>query len=147
MKSYEGLVGCKYPSYDVFVTSPNMDSLPHPLLGPQQIQMRQQLHYGEHDPCLVAQPFNEEVAYLCLIPYPLSSNVTNMAPWLFLTEADFKPIDGHRLSQNPLGLIPELYVNDLEAYYHTLSTSFSQLAPSQMSISSGQRSRLNDYKN
>lgn len=49
------------------------------------------------------------------------------------------------LSQNPLGLITELYVNDLEAYYHSLSTSFSQLAPSQMSISSGQRSRLNDY--
>lgn len=147
MKSYEGLVGSKYPSYNVSVTSPNMQCLSQPLLGPQQIRMCQQLHYGKHDPCLVAQPFNEEVAYLCLIPYPLSSHVVSMAPWFLPSESDFEPIEGHKLSQNPLGLITELHVDDLEFYYHSLSTTFSQLAPSQMSISSAKRSRLNDYKN
>lgn len=146
MKSYEGLVGCKYTTQDVFVTSPNMQSLPHPLLGPQRIRMRQQLHYGEHDPSLVAQPFNEETGYLCLIPYPLSSNITNNSPWVFLSDADFVPIDGHKLSQNPLGLVAESYIQDLQLYYHGLSTSFSQLAPSQMSLSSSQRLRMKDYK-
>lgn len=147
MKSYEGLVGCKYPTHDVFVTSPNMQCLPHPLLGPQRIRMRQQLHYGEHDPCLVAQPFSEETGYLCLIPFPLSSHATNSSPWFLPSESDFTPIDGHNLSQNPLGLLPESYVHDLESHYHILSTSFSQLPPSQLSISASYRLRLKDYQN
>ena len=147
MKSYEGLIGCKYPAHDVFVTSPNMKTLSHPLLGNQQIRMRQQLHFGEHDSCLVAQPFNEQTAYLCLIPYPYTSNATNTAPWTVPSESAFEPIDGHRPSQNPLGLIPEDSVCALETHFHDLSTSFSQLPPSERSISSFHSSRMKDYKN
>ncbi|KAE9388155.1 hypothetical protein BT96DRAFT_1004446 [Gymnopus androsaceus JB14] len=147
MKSYKGLVGCKYPTHDVFVTSPNMKTLLHLLLGNQQICMRQQLHFGEHDPCLVAQPFNKQTAYLCFIPYPYTSNATNTAPWTVPSESAFEPINGHRLSQNPLGLIPEDSVCALEMHFHNLLTSFSQLPPSERSISSFHSLRMKDYKN
>lgn len=146
MKSYEGLIGCKYPAHDVFVTSPNMETLPHPLLGVQQIRMRKQFHYGEHDPNLVAQPFNEQIPYLCLIPYPYTTDATNTTVWYMPQESTFEPIDGHRLSQDPLGLLPDNDVRLLEMQFHDLTTSFSQLPPSQISVSSAQSSRMKDYK-
>ncbi|KAE9385828.1 hypothetical protein BT96DRAFT_949558 [Gymnopus androsaceus JB14] len=108
-----------------------MKTLSHPLLGNQQIP----------------QPFNEQTAYLCLIPYPYTLNATNTAPWTVPSESAFEPINGHRPSQNPLGLIPEDSVCALETHFHNLSTSFSQLPPSERSISSFHSSRMKDYKN
>ncbi|KAE9382439.1 hypothetical protein BT96DRAFT_952183, partial [Gymnopus androsaceus JB14] len=61
-------------------------------------------------------------------------------------ESTFEPIDGHRLSQDPLGLLPDNDVRLLEMQFHDLTTSFSQLPPSQISVSSAQSSRMKDYK-
>lgn len=108
--------------------------------------MCHQLHYGEHDPCLVTQLFNEQTGYLCLILYSYASDATNTSPWTIPDKSDFEPIDGHKLLQDPLGIFPPNSVRTLEIHYQALLISFSQLAPSQKIVSSTHNSRMKDYK-
>ncbi|KAJ3729252.1 hypothetical protein C8R42DRAFT_637531 [Lentinula raphanica] len=113
LKSYEGLIGIKYTEERVFMTSPNMDVLTAPLLGPQTIFLRQQMHYGEHDPCLVAQPFSSQTPWLSVIQYPYADGYASAIPWVLPVKEEFEPIDGHKLAENPLGTIPVHYTTEL----------------------------------
>lgn len=130
LKSYEGLVGCCYPQYGVYVTSPNMETLPHPpLLGIHRIRLRKQLHYGEHDSCYVPQPFNVYAPHLALIPFPGSETLfagdltlSSQIAWALPCESEFQPLDGHKLSSIPLGFIPKHYATELKFLYNHLPT-------------------------
>ncbi|KAJ3751683.1 hypothetical protein EV360DRAFT_89480 [Lentinula raphanica] len=93
------------------MTSPNMEVLTVPLLGRQTISLRQQMHYGEHDPCLVAQPFSSQMPWLSVIQYPYTDGYASAIPWVLPVEEEFEPIDGHKLAENPLGTIPVHYTH------------------------------------
>ncbi|KAJ3732019.1 hypothetical protein DFJ43DRAFT_1155077 [Lentinula guzmanii] len=80
-----------------------MDMLTFPLLGTQTIRQHLQLHYSEHDPCLVAQPFDIRTAYLAMIHYPHSSDSTTTILWALLDESKFEPIVDQKLADDPLG--------------------------------------------
>lgn len=123
LKSYEGRIGCRYPELNFFVTSPNMDKLPDSILGPQNIRLRQQLHYGTHDPCLVPQPFNTLTPHLPLIRFPGGPQMTTMIFWFLPPEEEFEAIDGHKLSLTPLGRISSHYLSQLKHQYHEILTS------------------------
>ncbi|KAJ3978245.1 hypothetical protein F5890DRAFT_1479519, partial [Lentinula detonsa] len=133
LKSYEGLVGAKLSGQleGFFVTSPNMDVLTLPLVGTQTIRHRLQLHYGEHDPFLVAQPFDIRTAYLAMIRYPHSSDSTTTILWDLLDESEFEPIVDQKLADDPLGKFPNHYVKQLDQYHQTVRSSHSQLAHTQ----------------
>lgn len=122
LKSYEGLVGRKYSEYGYFVTSPNMTTMPHLPFGNQNIRLRRQLHYGEHDPCLVPQPFNINARHLSLIRFPGGDTDTTIF-WTYPSELEFEPIDGQRLSDTPLGRIPSSYTDTLNQLFHQLTIS------------------------
>ncbi|KAJ3722268.1 hypothetical protein C8R42DRAFT_641697 [Lentinula raphanica] len=117
------------------MTSPNMDVLTTPLLGPQTIFLRQQMHYGEHDPCLVAQPFSSQMPWLSVIQYPYADGYTSAIPWVLPVEEEFEPIDGHKLAENPLGTIPVHYTTELNWYFLALNTTASMHRPSRVSQS------------
>ncbi|KAF9060619.1 hypothetical protein BDP27DRAFT_1429844 [Rhodocollybia butyracea] len=92
LKAYEGYVRCIYNDEKVFVTSPNMKSLPNLLIGTQQVRLRRDLHFGEHDPCLSPQPFHEETLHLPLIPFPGLSEGGTKVLWVLPSEDDFEPM-------------------------------------------------------
>lgn len=142
LKSYEGLVGCKYSEHGYFVTSPNMTTMPHLPFGNQNIRLRQQLHYGEHDPCLVPQPFNINARHLSLIHFPGGDTDTTIF-WTYPSALEFEPIDGQRLSDTPLGRIPLSYTDTLNQLFHQLTiSSASSTYASEVSNDSS----LKDYR-
>ncbi|KAJ3725284.1 hypothetical protein C8R42DRAFT_640173 [Lentinula raphanica] len=147
LKSYEGLIGIKYTEEKVFMTSPNMEVLTVPLLGRQTISLRQQMHYAEHDPCLVAQPFSSQTPWLSVIQYPYAYGYASAIPWHLPVEQEFEPIDGHKLAENPLGLIPDHYTTELNRYFLALNATASTHRPSIASQSSEPvyKKRMNDY--
>ncbi|KAJ3748452.1 hypothetical protein DFH05DRAFT_1520032 [Lentinula detonsa] len=131
-QSYEGLVGARWPEHGVFVTSPNMKVLSPPLLGPQKICERLQYHFGEHDPCLVAQPFDASTAFLSVIQYPYGVNMSSLIPWAVPDRIEFEPVLGQTLAHNPLGHLKRQLVDELES--------------SAQSLLSRARPKLNDYQ-
>ncbi|KAJ3751462.1 hypothetical protein DFH05DRAFT_1519664 [Lentinula detonsa] len=147
LKSYEGLVGAKLSGQleGFFVTSPNMDVLTLPLVGTQTIRHRLQLHYGEHDPFLVAQPFDIRTAYLAMIRYPHSSDSTTTILWDLLDESEFEPIVDQKLADDPLGKFPNHYVKQLDQYHQTVRSSHSQLAHTQGMSDHWAKSRIEEY--
>lgn len=104
LKSYDGLVACQFPELNAYIMTPNMETMTEPLLGSQNICLCQDFHYGEHDPLLMPQPFNELTPHLMCIWFPGTGN--NMIFWMLLTEDLFEPIPGQALSSNPLGRLP-----------------------------------------
>ncbi|KAJ3793019.1 hypothetical protein GGU11DRAFT_760269, partial [Lentinula aff. detonsa] len=149
-----GLVGARWPEHGVFVTSPNMKVLSPPLLGPQKIRERLQYHFGEHDPCLVAQPFDASTAFLSVIQYPYGVNASSLILWAVPDRIEFEPVLGQTLAQNPLGHLKRQLVDELESYYLILWSDCSTALPasSDVSESSAQsslsraRPKLNDYQ-
>lgn len=115
LKSFEGLVGCRFPDSKVYITSPNMDTMYPPLLGTQHICMRRQLHFGEHDPCLAPQLFDERTPHLTCIPFPGSTD--NNILWMLPSENDFEPIEGHKLAKDPIGHLPQHLLDHLNDEY------------------------------
>lgn len=67
IRSFEGLIGCKFPEHNVFVTSPNMQMIYHPLLGERRVRMRCDWHFGEDDPLHHPQPWSPEIGHLAVI--------------------------------------------------------------------------------
>ncbi|KAJ3743743.1 hypothetical protein DFH05DRAFT_1526063 [Lentinula detonsa] len=153
-QSYEGLVGARWSEHGVFVTSPNMKVLSPPLLGPQKIRERLQYHFGEHDPCLVAQPFDASTAFLSVIQYPYGVNASSLILWAVPDQIEFEPVLGQTLAHNPLGHLKRQLVDELESYYLMLWSDCSTALPasSDVSESSAQsslsraRPKLNDYQ-
>ncbi|KAJ3710903.1 hypothetical protein DFJ43DRAFT_1044488 [Lentinula guzmanii] len=129
----------------LFVTSPNMDVLTLPLVGTQTIRHRLQLHYGEHDPFLVAQPFDIRTAYLAMIRYPHSSDSTTTILWDLLDESEFEPIVDQKLADDPLGKFPNHHVEQLDQYHQTVRSSHSQLAHTQGMSDHWAKSRIEEY--
>lgn len=147
LKSYEGLVGHQYPEYGVWLTSLNMLVMTEPLLGVQNICLHQALHYGKHDPCYMPQPFNELTPHLLCIPFPGTG--CTMTVWLLPSEESFEAELGHQLSQNPLGHLPNTFVDQLSDTYgltvlHLTAHSSGPDAPSPVSINSD--SKVKEYQ-
>ncbi|KAJ3714696.1 hypothetical protein C8R42DRAFT_726186 [Lentinula raphanica] len=125
-----------------------MEELTPPLLGPQTISLREQLHYGEHDPCLAAQPFSNQTPWLSVIQYPYAVGFSSSIPWLLPSEADFEPIPGHKLAENPLGMLPARYTTELHRYYLDLVSNASERRPPSsgpVPIEPVYKKRINDY--
>lgn len=95
-----------------------MNMLTEPLLGIQEIRLRRDLHYGEHDPLLMPQLYNSSIPHLSCIP--LASAADNTIMWRLPSEDDFEPIDGHKLSAIPLGLFTKTLVGHLSHEYHNV---------------------------
>ncbi|KAJ3816185.1 hypothetical protein F5880DRAFT_1441561, partial [Lentinula raphanica] len=88
MKSYNGRVGCVYSASNIFLTSPNSNVLPEPIWGTQDVRLRKQLHFGEHDPNFNPQFFSSSRPYLPLIRIPDLDDYLKIL-WYFPSEADF----------------------------------------------------------
>lgn len=123
LKSYEGLVGQHYPTQKLILTSPNMSTIPDINVGPQNIRLRRQFHYGEHDPCLSPQPFDLRVPHLILLRFPGGGDNSTTIWWTVPSELEFEPIDGHKLSSEPLGFLPKHYVDTLKSMSDSLVPS------------------------
>lgn len=99
-----------------------MDTMPpHLFLGVQNVRLRRELHYGEHDPCLAPQPFDLSTAHLTVIRFPGSAPSTatpgdgyTTILWARPSETDFEPIAGQTLSENPVGLMSSNLIEQLE---------------------------------
>ncbi|KAJ3979028.1 hypothetical protein F5890DRAFT_1559305 [Lentinula detonsa] len=122
-----------------------MDVLTLPLVGTQTICQHIQLHYGEHDPFLVAQPFDIRTVYLAMIRYPHSSDSTTTILWDLLDESKFEPIIDQKLADDPLDKFPNHYVKQLDQYYQTVHSSHSQLAHTQGMSDHWAKSRIEEY--
>ncbi|KAE9387635.1 hypothetical protein BT96DRAFT_1004919 [Gymnopus androsaceus JB14] len=114
LKSYQGLIGRRYLTEKMIISSPNMQTLPESsLLGIQTIRLHHGLHYGKHDPCFAPQPFNFTLApHLALIPYPGSLDTITL--WVCPMDEESEAIAGHKLSLVPLGHIRRDLVAHLE---------------------------------
>lgn len=128
LKAYDGLVGKKYPDVQggIFVTSPNMTTIPPLVLNspnrPQQVRLRRQLHYGEHNILLNAQPINHTLPHHALIRFPGPGHATDIF-WALPSEDDFEPIDGQKLSGTPLGHLSSTLIEQLYTEFMTLFSS------------------------
>ncbi len=105
IKSYEGRVGRRYPEFGVFVTSPNMDTMTDLHLGNQNIRMRKEYHFGEHDPCFTPQPFNSRTSHLTCLQFPQSVNVGFSEFMWFLPRPDDFTLINSNVSSVCLGVI------------------------------------------
>jgi hypothetical protein len=109
----------------LFVTLSNMTTIPPLILNsasnPQHVRLRKQLHYGEHDMLLNAQPINHTLPHHALIRFPGSGNSTHVF-WALLQEDDFEPIDGQRLSGAPLGRFSSILIEQLHTKFMNLFT-------------------------
>ncbi|KAF9038395.1 hypothetical protein BDP27DRAFT_1435480 [Rhodocollybia butyracea] len=97
--------------------------------SPQQVRLRRQLHYGEHDILLNAQPINHTLPHHALIRFPGPGHATDIF-WALPSEDDFEPIDGQKLSGTPLGhlsstLIKQLYTEFTNLFSSPRSPSFT----------------------
>lgn len=95
IRSFEGLVGCKFPEHSTFVTSPNMQMIYHPLLGERHVRMRCDWHFGEDDPLHHPQPWSSKIGHLAVIRI---ANQDTTRPgdtilWWPPHIDDFEPID------------------------------------------------------
>lgn len=88
-----------------------METMTEPLLGIQNIRLRRGLHYGEHDPMLMPQPFNQATPHLMCIRFPGSGD--NTICWMLPDEEAFELIPGQSLSNKPLGHLPSHTVGAL----------------------------------
>lgn len=92
--------------------------------SPQHVRLRHQLHYGEHDFLLNAQPISTSLPHHVLIRYPGAGNDT-LIFWALPQDDDFEAIEGQRLSSTPLGRISSTLIDQLHAEYVRLFTSSS----------------------
>ncbi|KAE9388811.1 hypothetical protein BT96DRAFT_947324 [Gymnopus androsaceus JB14] len=145
LKSYDGLVGRRYPELGIFLTSPNMDTMTEPLLGDLTVRLRRDFHYGEHDPIYMPQLFHESTAYLTCIPFPGTGD--NLIFWLLPDEATFEPIPGQALSNVPLGLLPTYLLEHLDSAASVISDRINSPTPvSAPANAPGPSSLTNDTK-
>ncbi|KAJ3816452.1 hypothetical protein F5880DRAFT_1512651, partial [Lentinula raphanica] len=130
IKSYNGTVGRVYEDLHRYITSPNSSYLPDPLIGPQTIRMRKDLHYGQHDPLLMPQPFSLKTPHLPLIRRPDSTSDLNIL-CARPEEHQFDAIDGFKLAAQPIGHLLGPMVDALEhAYFKIIERMASwALAP------------------
>ncbi|KAJ3718784.1 hypothetical protein C8R42DRAFT_643851 [Lentinula raphanica] len=132
MKSYNGRVGCIYSESNIFLTSPNSDVLPEPVWGIQDVRLRKQLHFGQHDPDFNPQFFSMSRAYLALIRIPDLNDYLNIL-WHLPSEVDFEPIDGFKLAAVPIGRFPKIQLDALE---HALVTIYTRIDDAKFASSS-----------
>ncbi|KAJ3831485.1 hypothetical protein F5878DRAFT_667501 [Lentinula raphanica] len=130
IKSHVRLIGRQYPEFGHYITSPNSRRLPEPLLGTQDIRLRANYLYGEHDPLLHPQPYDPAVPHLPLIPLPELDQIL----WIFPDKTMFNPIDGFKLAAEPIGHLPKEMIEALEHEYMNIVRDL--LAPVPMSSSS-----------
>jgi hypothetical protein len=116
--------------------------MPNILLGIQNIRLRKELHYGEHDPCFSPQPFHEETPHLPLIPFPGSSEGATDVLWVIPSEDDFEPIAGQTFSPTPVGLISKNCIDQLDVELTRISNRTS-IPPRPSSSSTGEDDHAN----
>lgn len=89
------------------------------------MRLRRQFHYGEHDPCFSPQPFDMQTPHLSLLRFPGPGTGDNHMTiwWSIPSEEDFEPIDGHKLSPNPLGYLPKAHIDILKSMSDLLTLS------------------------
>ncbi|KAJ3833072.1 hypothetical protein F5878DRAFT_665976 [Lentinula raphanica] len=138
MKSYNGRVGCVYSASNIFLTSPNSNVLPEPIWGTQDVRLRKQLHFGEHDPNFNPQFFSSSRPYLPLIRIPDLDDYLKIL-WYFPSEADFEPIDGFKMASVPIGRFPKI---QLEALEHALVTIYTRIDDAKFASSSSSSDSL-----
>lgn len=123
-----------------------MDVLTEPLLGVQEIRLRRDLHYGEHDPLFVPQVYHPSTPHLICIP--LAGTTDSNIMWFLPSEDDFEPIDGHKLSTIPLGLLRHTLVDAFSDEHHRIilrmDTHSSATSSSHPSLSSDPK--IKDYR-
>ncbi|KAF9069383.1 hypothetical protein BDP27DRAFT_1421018 [Rhodocollybia butyracea] len=128
LKAYNGLIGIRYPDVQggILVMLPNMMTIPPLVLNsdnnPQRVRLRRQLHYGEHNILLNAQPINGTLPHHTLIRFPGAGNSTYIF-WTLPQEDDFEAIEGQKLSGAPLGLLSSMLIQQLYTEFMNLFTS------------------------
>lgn len=88
------------------------------------MRLRRQLHYGEHDILLNAQPINGTLPHHTLIQFPGAGNSTYIF-WTLPQEDDFEAIEGQKLSGAPLELLSSTLIQQLYTEFMNLFTSSS----------------------
>lgn len=121
-----------------------MNTLTEPLLGIQEIRLRRDLHYGEHDPLLMPQLFNSINPHLTCIPLPSAADNTIM--WRLPSEDDFEPIDGHKLSAVPLGLFNQTLIKHFSNEYHSIISGMDLQPNATGHPSLSADSKIKDYR-
>ncbi|KAF9023048.1 hypothetical protein BDP27DRAFT_1438654 [Rhodocollybia butyracea] len=109
LKAYNGLIGIHYPDVQGGILC---------------LCLRRQLHYGEHDILLNAQPINGTLPHHTLIWFPGAGNSTYIF-WTLPQEDDFEAIKGQKLSGAPLGLLSSTLIQQLYTKFMNLFTSSS----------------------
>lgn len=128
------MVGRRYPDLNIVVTSPNMNTMTNAIYGTERIRLRKEYHYGEHDPCLVAQPFSLRTPHLACMPFPGSGDSNVL--WALPSEDEFHPIDGYKLASIPLGVIDKNVVEQLHEKFLQIRSRGLLLVPSLLSVAS-----------
>lgn len=123
-----------------------MQTMYPPLLGTQHIRMRRQPHFGEHDPCLAPQLFDESTPHLICIPFPGSTD--NNILWTLPSEIDFEPIEGHKLAEDPIGHLPKHLLDRLsEEYTHiVLALGARDSSSSKAPVSATNDPKVKEYR-
>ncbi|KAF9026989.1 hypothetical protein BDP27DRAFT_1376103 [Rhodocollybia butyracea] len=144
-KSHHGLIGREYPERKMFITSPNSYHLPDEIWGHQQVRLRRNYHYGEHDPLLMPQYLDPRVIYLSLIRLPDAEPPFHIL-WRRPEEDEFEVMDGFKLAELPIGRLQKEFVEALERAYHQLYHSVNDARPSSSSDTPATPSLRSDSK-
>lgn len=129
----------------MFITSPNSYHLPDEIWGHQQVRLRRNYHYGEHDPLLMPQYLDPRVIYLSLIRLPDAEPPFHIL-WRRPEEDEFEVMDGFKLAELPIGRLQKEFVEALERAYHQLYHSVNDARPSSSSDTPATPSLRSDSK-
>ena len=77
-----------------YITSPNVDFIPEPLVGRVVVAMRADYRYGPPDPIQWPQVLSENYEYLCAIPRQVPPSDPRAPIWLDPQESEFELING-----------------------------------------------------
>lgn len=100
--SFGGLLGRIFRAHGVFVTTPNAAYIPSDLLlGVRDIRQRADAYFGQDDPALHPQYFDNRVSHLCCIPQQSLRITDNHAFWYTPIEStDFELETSGGISQD-----------------------------------------------
>ncbi len=94
LQLFDGKVGAKFPQYNVFVMSPNMDMIYLPLLNACHVYMHLHRHFEEDDLLRHPQLYSVLHGHLTIISFPAyNTNSSQYILFLFInTSVDFVPL-------------------------------------------------------
>lgn len=99
VKSFEGLIGRRYPEHGVAITSANMKVFTADLFGTRTVRLLKQYHFGFDDPLFFPQPFDKRIPHLPCIRHP--SNITDIEVifWFLPSPDHWHPVAANQPGQ------------------------------------------------